>query len=157
MSELDIYAEQGFGNTSGFGTHPALLIVDFVNGFADPEQFGGGNIEDAIENTRPLLALARAKGLPVAYSRVVYAEDGSDAGVFCLKVPGLAALTEGAEAAAIVAALAPIEGEYIVRKTQPSAFFGTGLNAWLKAQGVERSWSPVAPRRAACAPRWSMP
>ncbi len=137
MSELDIYADQGFGNTSGFGTHPALLIVDFVNGFADPEQFGGGNIKGAIENTKPLLALARAKGLPVAYSRIVYADDGSDAGVFCLKVPGLAALTEGAEAGAIVAALAPIEGEYIVRKTQPSAFFGTGLNDWLKAKEVD--------------------
>ncbi|MCH8237669.1 MAG: hypothetical protein IIC06_05785 [Proteobacteria bacterium] len=47
MGELDIYADQGFGNTSGFGTHPALLIVDFVNGFADPDLFGGGNIKDA--------------------------------------------------------------------------------------------------------------
>lgn len=44
MGELDIYADQGFGNTSGFGTHPALLIVDFVNGFADPGQFGVKNI-----------------------------------------------------------------------------------------------------------------
>lgn len=137
MSELDIYCQQGFGNTSGFGTHPALLIVDFVNGFADPGQFGGGNIADAIENTKSLLALARAKGLPVAYSRVVYADDGSDAGVFCLKVPGMTALTESAVAGAIVADLAPMEGEYIARKTQPSAFFGTDLAAWLKAKGVD--------------------
>ncbi len=137
MSELDIYADQGFGNTSGFGTHPALLIVDFVNGFADPGQFGGGNILDAIGNTKPLLALARAKGLPVAYSRAVYADDGSDAGVFGLKVPSLKALTEHVEASAIVAALAPVEGEHIVRKTQPSMFFGTGLADWLKAKGVD--------------------
>ena len=137
MSELDIYADQGFGHISGFGAHPALLIVDFINGFADPAQFGGGNISDAIENTKPLLALARAKGLPVAFSRVVYAEDGSDAGVFCLKVPGMKALTETAEAGAIVSALAPIDGEHVVRKTQPSAFFGTGLNDWFKAKGVD--------------------
>ncbi len=31
MSELDIYARQGLGNSSGFGERPALLIVDFVN------------------------------------------------------------------------------------------------------------------------------
>ena len=137
MGDLDIYSDQGFGHISGFGAHPALLIVDFVNGFADPAQFGGGNISDAIANTKPLLALARAKGLPVAYSRAVYADDGSDAGVFCLKVPSLKALTEDAEASAIVAALAPAEGEHIVRKTQPSMFFGTDLADWLKAKGVD--------------------
>jgi len=44
MSELEIYQKQGFGNRSGMGQRPALLIVDFVNGFADSDQFGGGNI-----------------------------------------------------------------------------------------------------------------
>ena len=75
MSELEIYQKQGFGNRSGMGQRPALLIVDFVNGFADPDQFGGGNIGEAIDNTRELLAEARALGLPVAFTRVVYAED----------------------------------------------------------------------------------
>ena len=42
MSELEIYHRQGFGHSSGFGIRPALLIVDFVNGFTDPNQFGGG-------------------------------------------------------------------------------------------------------------------
>ena len=32
MNEVDIYERQGFGNQSGFGKQPALLIVDFVNG-----------------------------------------------------------------------------------------------------------------------------
>ena len=44
MADLDVYEKQGFGNKSGFGDNPALLIVDFVNGFANPEEFGGGNI-----------------------------------------------------------------------------------------------------------------
>jgi hypothetical protein len=47
MGDLDVYEKQNFGNLSGIGERPALLIVDFVNGFADPEQFGGGNIQDA--------------------------------------------------------------------------------------------------------------
>ncbi len=44
MNEVDIYQRQGFGNQSGFGKQPALLIVDFVNAFADPDEFGGGNM-----------------------------------------------------------------------------------------------------------------
>ena len=137
MSELDIYQKQGFGNRSGMGQRPALLIVDFVNGFADPDQFGGGNIGEAIENTRELLAEARALGLPVAFTRVVYAEDGSDAGVFTLKAPTSKNLTEESFSSQIVEQLKPWNGEYIVRKTQPSAFFGTNLTAWFVSKSVD--------------------
>ena len=54
-------------------------MVDFTVGFNDPEMFGGGNIAPAIERTRGLLAFFRAQRLPVAFTRVVYADDGSDA------------------------------------------------------------------------------
>ena len=137
MSELKIYQKQGFGNSSGIGHRPALLIIDFVNGFANPDQFGGGNIGEAIDSTRGLLAEARALGLPIAYTRVVYADDGSDAGVFTLKAPALAQLTENAFASQVVDQLTPRDGEYIVRKTQPSAFFGTNLTAWFVSKGVD--------------------
>jgi len=137
MSELDIYKRQGLGNSSGFGARPALLIVDFVNGFNDADQFGGGNIDAAIKRTRELLAAARAHKIPVAFTRVVYAEDGSDAGVFTLKAPSLKTLTETAEASQIVPELEPVPGEYIVRKTQASAFFGTELLGWLIMHGVD--------------------
>jgi maleamate amidohydrolase len=85
MTELDIYRRQNYGNSSGFGRRPALLIIDFQVGFADPTQFGGGNIKEAITRTAGLLERFRAWRLPIAFSRTVYAEDGSDAGVFCLK------------------------------------------------------------------------
>ena len=137
MSELDVYRQQGFGNRSGFGRSPALLIVDFVNGFNDPALFGGGNIGTAIASTKTLLQCARAQRLPIVFTRVVYAEDGSDAGVFCLKAPGLAALTERAPASQVVPELEPLNGEHIIRKTQPSAFFGTDLSGWLASKGVD--------------------
>ncbi|MSQ52105.1 MAG: isochorismatase family protein [Betaproteobacteria bacterium] len=137
MNELDIYAKQGLGRQSGFGLKPALLIVDFVNGFVDPELFGGGNIPAAIEKTRDLLVCARRRAIPVVFTRVVYAADGSDAGVFCLKAPGLRALTEDAAASQLVPQLTPVEGEKVFCKTQPSAFFGTGLAGWLKGKAVD--------------------
>ena len=137
MSDLDVYARQGFGRSSGFGSRPALLIVDFVNGFKDPSQFGGGNIVDAIVATAPLIESARRARLPVAFTRIVYADASADAGVFCLKAPGLVELTEHASASQIVPELAPEPGEFIVRKTQPSAFFGTGLASWLVSKQVD--------------------
>ncbi len=137
MSDLDVYKQQGFGNRSGFGARPALVIVDFVNGFDDPALFGGGNISAAIARTAELLAACRRYNVPVAFTRVVYAEDGSNAGVFCMKAPGLKILTETAPASQIVPALAPRAGEYVLRKTQPSAFFGTNFANWLISKQVD--------------------
>lgn len=134
---LSVYKRQNIGNPSGFGSAPALLVVDFVNGFNDPAMFGGGNIPQAIAQTAKLLAAARRLTLPVAFTRVVYADDGSDASVFTLKLPGLLALTEKAKASQVVDALAPAPGELIVRKVQPSAFFGTGLVGWLARKRVD--------------------
>lgn len=129
--EAGIYRAQGMGEASGLGAEPALVIVDSVAGFADPEHFGGGNIAPAIAETVRLLAFARAEGWPVAHTRVVYAEDGSDAGVFTLKAPSLRKLTEASPLSQIVPELAPAPGELVVRKQGASAFFGTGLAGWL--------------------------
>ncbi|MBL7249745.1 isochorismatase family protein [Alloalcanivorax sp. C16-2] len=131
-----VYQRQGFGGELGLKGPPALLLIDFVNGFADPEQFGGGNIPAAIAATVPVLAEARRRRWPVVHTRIVFADDGADGNVFTLKVPGLLGLKEADPASAIVAELAPVAGERVVRKTVPSAFFGTGLAAWLTQRGV---------------------
>lgn len=133
----DVYARQGFGQRMGLGERPALLIVDFVNGFADPEQFGGGNIPGAIEATGPLLAHARGRGWPVAHTRIVFAADGTDSNPFCRKVPSLSGLTEQNPASHIVERLAPGDGELVVSKTVPSAFWGTPLTQWLISKQVD--------------------
>ncbi|MEQ8695069.1 MAG: isochorismatase family protein [Bauldia litoralis] len=137
MVDLDAYRKATLGNSSGWGRRPALLVVDFTNGFNDPEKFGGGNIGPAIRRTVDLLAAARRLGLPVAFTRVVYADDGADAGIFCLKAPALRSLTENNPDSHVVPELAPAPGEYVVRKQMPSAFFGTGLHAWLTLNGVD--------------------
>lgn len=135
--EREVYAQQGFGNRLGFGQRPALLVIDFVNGFADPNVFGGGNIVSAIDNTKHLLAAARANGIPIAYSTNVYAADGSENGAFTRKVPALADIHPESHGAQIVDALAPQAGERIIEKHYASAFFGTDLAAWLTHRGVD--------------------
>jgi maleamate amidohydrolase len=135
--ETAIYARQGFANITGIGAAPAVVVIDFVLGFTDPAHFGGGNIRPAIERTQALLALARAKSWPVAHTRVVYADDGSDSGAFVRKVPPLAGLTETSPLSQIVPELAPAQGELVIRKRQASAFFDTGLAGWLAFRRVD--------------------
>ncbi|GJH08489.1 isochorismatase family protein [Caballeronia novacaledonica] len=134
--DIETYQRQSFGSTLAPKAPVALLIVDFVNGFANPDVFGGGNIAQAIERTVALLAHAREKGWPVAHSRIVFADDDADHNIFTMKVPGLLALKEQSHDSAIVPQLTPREGELVVRKTVPSAFFGTPLAAWLTQHGV---------------------
>lgn len=134
--ENQVFERQGFGTDVALAPPFGLLIVDFVNGFADPGVFGGGNIASAIAATQPLLQHARRSGWPVAHSRIVFADDGADHNIFSRKVPGMLTLLENSHASAIVPELEPLAGELVVRKTVPSAFFGTMLAAWLAQRGV---------------------
>lgn len=137
MSDDSIFRRQQFGQTMGFGKSPAVLVVDFVVGFNDPAAFGGGNISAAVNRTVDLLAVARRLGLPVAHTRIVYADDGSDSVIHCLKVPRLKTLTENSPLSQFVPDVAPLPGEVVIRKRLPSAFFETGLHGILHARRID--------------------
>ena len=112
-NDVQTYAKQGFGNQFELKAPVGLLIIDFVNGFADPEVFGGGNIKEAIQNTVPLLAEARKRGWPVAHTRIVFADDGADNNIFSLKVPSMLGLKEDHPVVACVPAwLTPCSGAF---------------------------------------------
>ena len=135
--EQAVYERQGFGQRLELLPPAGLLVVDFVIGFADPKVFGGGNIRPAIEKTRKLLALARKRSWLVSYSRIVYADDGSDANVFTDKIPGCLKFTENSDLSQIVPELPPLPGDLIIRKQFPSAFFGTHLASSLAMHGIK--------------------
>lgn len=135
--EKEIFATQGFGRRLEPGRRSALIIVDFVNGFADPNHFGGGNINSAIDKTRILLNEARNRNLPICFTRIIYPQDAKRPTVFQRKVPTLAVLTQDNFLSAIVPSLRPAPGELVIDKQNPSAFFGTNLAQWLVGSGVD--------------------
>jgi maleamate amidohydrolase len=135
--DAEIYRRQGFGAPLGIEPPVALLIVDFIVAFADPEHFGGGNIASAIEHTVVVLREVRKRGWPVAHTRIVYAADGADANVFASKIPGLLRLTATSRLSEIVPELAAAPKELTVQKNAPSAFFETPLRSWLTQQKVK--------------------
>ncbi len=135
--DVSVYERQGFGQMLGFGEASALVIIDFTKGFADPNVLGGGNIPQAIVNTQKLLAGARKAGIPVAYTRHAYAADGSDFGLFNVKLPTNNLLRVGHPNVEIVPELAPRPGELVIDKQYPSAFVGTNLASWLAGKRID--------------------
>ena len=135
--DLDIYEKQGFGNRIGFGGKPALIVIDFINAFNDPDMFGGGSIQSAIDHTEELLGLARHLDLPIAFTSHAYATDRSEDGIFNMKSPGLSKLVPNTRATAIVDQLEPRPGERVISKHYPSGFFATDLANWLARRGVD--------------------
>lgn len=120
-----------------FGQRPALLIVDFVVAYLDRASPLYAGVEDALASNQRLLAAARAVGIPVLWTNVVYTPGGKDGGIFYRKVPALRLFERGSPLGAFPDGLRPVEGELVVSKQYASAFFGTHLAATLTAQRID--------------------
>lgn len=131
------YADAGFGGRLSPGRRAALVIVDVVMAYLDPACHLYAGVEDALASNVRLAAAARAAGVPVIFTNVAYAKGGIDGGMFFRKVPALRAFEPGSAYAAFPPTLQPAEGELVVTKQYPSAFFGTSLAATLHAAGVD--------------------
>lgn len=148
LSERDVELIElsGYGGRDGFGVCPALLVIDVTVNFCGEEREDilssvrkwrrscGDEAWNAIPAIQRLLAAARVADVPVIYSA------GTD-------VPAKAVFSgrradknrRGAEDAAasqnggnaVVAPIAPLAHEIMIRKTKPSAFFGTPLLSYL--------------------------
>jgi len=68
----------------GFGQRLAIVNVDFQNAYTRLDKYKTAYETDPrqIEHANTISALARAAQMPVIWSRVAYADDGSDAGVW---------------------------------------------------------------------------
>jgi maleamate amidohydrolase len=131
-------AADGFGERSGAGTRPALVVVDLVNGFTDRKSPLWCDADEAVAATARLLDTARAASAPVAFPTVQYDEAGARvARAFIAKVPALRTLAAGTRWPAVDGRIAPRDGEPVLLKLFASAFFGTPLAAMLAAHGVD--------------------
>lgn len=133
------YARGGFGKTLSPGNRPALLVIDFVRAYLVKDSPLYAGVEQARADCEVLLRAARAAGIPVVHTNVVYQPGGRDGGVFFRKVPALGCFEAGAhpELAAFAEGLEPIAGETVISKQYASAFFATSLASTLTALGVD--------------------
>ncbi|MGK2926846.1 MAG: isochorismatase family protein [Lysobacterales bacterium] len=123
-------------NSQGLGRRPALLLVDMIVGFTDPASALGCETDSVVAANRELLAVFRAKHLPVAYTTVVYRDD-NEARLFRDRLPALEALKPGSRWVEIDPRLAPRPGEPVLEKQWASGFFKTGLDEFLRGESVD--------------------
>lgn len=127
----------GFSGRVGWGSRPAVLVVDLVRAYTDPAgPFGLPDAGPAVAAARSLVAAARLAGHPVVWTVVRYAPGLADGGLFVRKVPALACFAEGAGDWGELT-LPPEAGEPVVVKQYASAFFGTSLASTLLTAGVD--------------------
>ena len=122
------------------GTRPALLIIDvqYRTVGTKPAPFREAVKEfptacgqvgwDAVQNIEKVLSLFRERGWPVLYPYVSMKES-FDTGRLAEKVPAL--MTVAAKGYEFVREVAPREGDILLPKKHPSAFFGTPLASYL--------------------------
>ena len=125
----------------------ALLVVDMQNGFCDEKGsmsqlgFEWQRLAEPIPGCKRLLDAAREAGVRVMYSQYVYRPDFSDGGVVTEEiftgVKDVGLCVDGTWDAEIIDELKPQEGDAIIKKNRPSAFYSTSLESYLRSMKIE--------------------
>lgn len=126
-----------YDNALGYGKTPALILIDFVQAYFEPENELWANPRAALESALRLREIAHKKGVPVIITNVVYDANGVTGGVFFKKAKPLRNFTPTAEHNGWPDGLEPGPIDIVISKQYPSAFFGTSLSSTLTAAGID--------------------
>jgi maleamate amidohydrolase len=131
------YRKRGLGGRLEPGQRPAVVVVDLVNGFTDPECPPGSDLDAVVAATRELLDAARAASRPVLFTTIAFAPAELERTVWLQKMPALGVLLEGSRWVEVDERLGRRPDEPLVRKRAASGFAGTSLSALLAARGAD--------------------
>jgi nicotinamidase-related amidase len=144
--EQRAYRAAGFGRPTGLGKKPALLIIDvqyrtvgtkrvpFWDAIKEFPTSCGEIGWNAVDKIALLLAEFRANNWPVLYPHVA-PKLNFDTGRLSDKVPAI--MNVASRGYDFVEEVAPREGDILLPKKHPSAFFGTPLASYLINLGAD--------------------
>lgn len=120
----------------GFGTKLAIVNVDIQNAYTRIDRFKTAYETDPrqIDHINHLSSLARERGMPVVWTHVAYAADGSDAGVWGMRTDtpdSIQNIKYDSERYAFDARCRIDPADTVYTKRMPSAFFETSLQSLL--------------------------
>lgn len=117
-------------------SNTALLIMDYQNGIIPMAP----NPEELLASARQAIDLIRSHGATVGYVRVGFADASEIGGSMGQRVGGVAALEHyhaDHPNTQIHPAIAPDEGDIVVRKNRVGPFGSTDLHEQLQARGID--------------------
>ena len=136
--ETNELQKRGFGNDLGFGKCPAVLVIDMVNAFTNPDLPLGTNLDLEIIAINKLLESARDKSVRVYFTVFSYADQAlTNAGLWYHKMRGLDTLRAGTENVKIDPRITVNPEDTIITKNYASAFFGTDLVSRLNYRHID--------------------
>ena len=137
-SDEEFFKERGFGLRIGFGERPALIVIDMLKAFTDPDRMLGANLDSEIEAMKPLIDVAHERRIPIIFSTVIYEDaDLKDAGIWALKQKGVVTLKKGTDGVEIDDRLDFGERDTLLVKKYASCFYGTDLVSRLVAHKID--------------------
>ena len=139
MNKADENYAKAYGQKAGFGAKPALIMVDFVEGYFDPACDLYADVDDTLASALRVRKAAHEAGIPVILTNVVYHPSAMDGGRFYQKAKPLRYFIEGNPMGAWPKGLDPQDNELVISKQYPSAFFGTSLASTLHSMGVDNA------------------
>jgi maleamate amidohydrolase len=128
---------RGFAGRVGFGSRPAVLVVDLIRGFTDTRSPLAADLDAQVVATRAVLDAARAAEAPVVLATSEYDEALEEAGLFGVKIPSNSWLKRGSEWVEFDERLGRTQRDLVLVKKYPSCFFGTDLASRLISRGVD--------------------
>jgi maleamate amidohydrolase len=143
--ELALYSTIGFGSQSNKPGKAALLVIDMqyrsvssksmpiAEAIKEYPTSCGEHGWNAVPHIQTLIKAFRQAGMPVMYPHVA-PKKAYDGGRWADKAP--AVMTIPPRGYEFVAEIAPMEGDILLPKAHPSAFFGTPLVSYLVDNGV---------------------
>lgn len=129
--------QRAYSNRIGYGKSPALILVDFVAAYFDPDCDLYADVQGTLDSALRVRDAARAANVPVIYTNVVYHRSGVDGGRFFQKAMPLRHFVAGSPMGAWANGLTPDPSELVISKQYPSAFFGTSLASTLTSQLID--------------------
>jgi nicotinamidase-related amidase len=134
---LQFYDNRGYRNRIGFGSRPALIVIDFSCGFTQSSDgFPGGNFAEAMAATAQLLAAMRGR-FPIIFTTIAYDDPARDGGWWTRKVPWLLKFETQAKAVRIDPVLGWHADDILIEKPCPSSFHATGLDTLLRDCNID--------------------
>ncbi|HET9446173.1 MAG TPA: isochorismatase family protein [Steroidobacteraceae bacterium] len=121
----------------GPGERPAVLVVDFIEGFTSIQSPFGGPWDEAIAVTADLLGDAHRGNTPVIFTTVEFDPQDAQTNLLIRKAPAVAALARGSHWSQIDSRLPRHPTDLVISKKHGSAFFGTDLAARLQAMQID--------------------